>query len=204
MPAQLKHAWLDLITASVVGVCYAVLLAFVGPQRAQVAIALMAIGALAPLFYRRPAGSNAVVSDERDRMIGSIALSSLHAGDLLERSGVGPASTGRATRSVSFPVDAALAVGGEVAAGDRICLVGRNGSGKSTLLRIAAGLVQSDSGRRFAQPGATIRYLPQEPDFEGFPTTLAYVEAGVTTPVIALLPVGVDPATAAQSLAPTS
>ena len=28
-----------------------------------------------------------------------------------------------------------------VAAGDRICLVGRNGSGKSTLLRIAAGLV---------------------------------------------------------------
>src|SRR5205085_7888524 len=31
-----------------------------------------------------------------------------------------------------------------VAAGDRICLVGRNGSGKSTLLRIAAGLVPPD------------------------------------------------------------
>jgi ATP-binding cassette subfamily F protein uup len=30
-----------------------------------------------------------------------------------------------------------------VAAGDRICLVGRNGSGKSTLLRIATGLVQA-------------------------------------------------------------
>ena len=45
-----------------------------------------------------------------------------------------------------------------VSAGDRVCLVGRNGSGKSTLLRIAAGLVQADSGRRFAQPGATIRY----------------------------------------------
>jgi ATP-binding cassette subfamily F protein uup len=68
-----------------------------------------------------------------------------------------------------------------VAAGDRVCLVGRNGSGKSTLLRIAAGLVQSDSGRRFAQPGATIRYLPQEPDFSGFDTTLAYVEAGLVT-----------------------
>ena len=65
-----------------------------------------------------------------------------------------------------------------VSAGDRICLVGRNGSGKSTLLKIAAGSVQADSGRRFAQPGATIRYLPQEPDFEGFATTLAYVEAG--------------------------
>ena len=66
-----------------------------------------------------------------------------------------------------------------VAAGDRVCLVGRNGSGKSTLLRIAAGLVQPDAGRRFAQPGATIRYLPQEPDFSGFATTLAYVEAGL-------------------------
>ena len=65
-----------------------------------------------------------------------------------------------------------------VSAGDRVCLVGRNGSGKSTLLRIAGGLVAADSGRRFAQPGATIRYLPQEPDFEGFATTLAYVEAG--------------------------
>ena len=65
-----------------------------------------------------------------------------------------------------------------VSAGDRVCLVGRNGSGKSTLLRIAAGLVQPDSGRVFTQPGATVRYLPQEPDFSGFATTLAYVEAG--------------------------
>jgi len=65
-----------------------------------------------------------------------------------------------------------------VSAGDRVCLVGRNGSGKSTLLRVAGGLMQSDSGRRFAQPGATIRYLPQEPDFSEFSTTLAYVEAG--------------------------
>src|SRR5579863_6229386 len=66
-----------------------------------------------------------------------------------------------------------------VSAGDRVCLVGRNGSGKSTLLRIAAGLIEPDSGRRFAQPGATIRYLPQEPDFSGFATTLDYVEAGL-------------------------
>src|SRR5437762_7605533 len=65
-----------------------------------------------------------------------------------------------------------------VAAGDRICLVGRNGSGKSTLLRIAAGLVQPDAGYRFAQPGTTINYLSQEPDLSGFATTLAYVEAG--------------------------
>ncbi|WP_293855912.1 ABC-F family ATP-binding cassette domain-containing protein [uncultured Alsobacter sp.] len=66
-----------------------------------------------------------------------------------------------------------------VAPGERLCLVGRNGSGKSTLLRIAAGLVESDRGTRFVQPGATVRYLPQEPDLGDFETTLAYVEAGL-------------------------
>ncbi|MCW3474023.1 ABC-F family ATP-binding cassette domain-containing protein [Limobrevibacterium gyesilva] len=66
-----------------------------------------------------------------------------------------------------------------VSPGDRLCLVGRNGSGKSTLLRIAAGTLQPDAGVRFLQPGVTVRYLPQEPDLTGFPTTLAYVEAGL-------------------------
>ena len=66
-----------------------------------------------------------------------------------------------------------------VSAGERVCLVGRNGSGKSTLLRIAAGLVDFDRGTRFVQPGATVRYLPQEPDFAGYATTRAYVEAGL-------------------------
>jgi ATP-binding cassette subfamily F protein uup len=67
-----------------------------------------------------------------------------------------------------------------VSPGERVCLVGRNGSGKSTLLKIAAGLVTADSGTRFIQPDATIRYLPQEPDMSGFATTLAYVESGLT------------------------
>jgi ATP-binding cassette subfamily F protein uup len=66
-----------------------------------------------------------------------------------------------------------------VAAGERICLVGRNGSGKSTLLKIAAGLLTSHDGKRFLQPGATIRYMHQEPDFADAPTVLAYVEAGL-------------------------
>jgi ABC transport system ATP-binding/permease protein len=67
----------------------------------------------------------------------------------------------------------------QVSPGERLCLVGRNGSGKSTMLKIAAGLVEADSGERFVQPGATMRYLPQEPDLSGFATTLDYVIAGL-------------------------
>ena len=63
--------------------------------------------------------------------------------------------------------------------GDKIALVGRNGSGKSTLLKIAAGEIEADGGKRFLQPGATIRYLPQEPDLSGYATTLAYAAAGL-------------------------
>ena len=59
---------------------------------------------------------------------------------------------------------------------DRICLVGRNGSGKSTLLKIAAGQVEADDGERYVDPGATLRYLPQEPHLTGFETTRAYAE----------------------------
>jgi ABC transport system ATP-binding/permease protein len=66
-----------------------------------------------------------------------------------------------------------------VSAGERVCLVGRNGTGKSTLLKITAGLVEPDSGERFVQPGAIVRYLPQEPDLSAFATTLAYVESGL-------------------------
>jgi len=67
-----------------------------------------------------------------------------------------------------------------ISMGDRAALVGRNGSGKSTLLRIAAGLVESDKGTRFLQPGTSIRYMPQEPDFSGFATLRDYVLSGLS------------------------
>ena len=66
-----------------------------------------------------------------------------------------------------------------VSTGERVSLVGRNGSGKSTLLKIAAQVVEPDKGSVFVQPGALVRYLPQEPDFLGFATTLEPL--GLTT-----------------------
>jgi ABC transport system ATP-binding/permease protein len=66
-----------------------------------------------------------------------------------------------------------------VSSGDRIALVGRNGSGKSTLLKIAAGFIEPASGEVFKHPAATVRYLAQAPDFDGFASVRAYVEAGL-------------------------
>ena len=66
-----------------------------------------------------------------------------------------------------------------VSVGERLCLVGRNGSGKSTLLKMAAGMIEPDSGTRFVHPGANMRYLHQEVDFTGYETTRQFVEAGL-------------------------
>ena len=64
-----------------------------------------------------------------------------------------------------------------IAPGERLCVVGRNGSGKSTLMKIVAGLVEPDSGERFVRPGATVAYLPQDPELGGFATLGDYAAA---------------------------
>ena len=67
-----------------------------------------------------------------------------------------------------------------IAPGERLSLIGRNGAGKSTLLRILAGEPIADSGTRFAQPGAVVATLPQEPDFTGHETVAHYVTSALT------------------------
>src|SRR5258708_17433264 len=66
-----------------------------------------------------------------------------------------------------------------IAPGERLSLIARNGAGKSTLLRILAGEPIADAGTRFAQPGATIASLAQEPDFSGHASVAHYVASAL-------------------------
>jgi ATPase subunit of ABC transporter with duplicated ATPase domains len=70
-----------------------------------------------------------------------------------------------------------------VAPGHRVGVVGPNGIGKSTLLRVLAGLERPERGTiTLAPPGATVGYLPQEPERPEGETVLAFLarRAGVT------------------------
>jgi len=50
--------------------------------------------------------------------------------------------------------------------GAKIGVLGPNGAGKSTLLRIMAGIDKDYNGEAWAAEGATVGYLPQEPDLD--------------------------------------
>jgi ATP-binding cassette ChvD family protein len=50
--------------------------------------------------------------------------------------------------------------------GAKIGVLGPNGAGKSTLLRIMAGIDKEFNGEAWAAEGATVGYLPQEPDLD--------------------------------------
>lgn len=59
--------------------------------------------------------------------------------------------------------------------GEKIGLIGINGTGKSTLLKLAAGLEEPDGGTVIRGRNLTVRYLPQNPDFDPEDPVLAGV-----------------------------
>ena len=63
--------------------------------------------------------------------------------------------------------------------GVKIGVVGVNGAGKSTLLKIMAGLDRDFSGEAWSAEGATVGYLPQEPQLDESMTVRDNVMLGV-------------------------
>ncbi len=63
--------------------------------------------------------------------------------------------------------------------GAKIGVLGANGSGKSSLLRIMAQLDTTFSGHAQLAPGATVGFLPQEPELDETTDVRGNVEAGM-------------------------
>ncbi len=63
--------------------------------------------------------------------------------------------------------------------GAKIGVLGPNGAGKSTLLKIMAGVDTDFSGEAWAAEGATVGYLPQEPQLDPKLTVLENVMTGL-------------------------
>ncbi len=61
----------------------------------------------------------------------------------------------------------------------KIGVLGPNGSGKSTLLRIMAGIDKEFTGEAWLAEGATVGYLPQEPQLDPTKDVLGNVMEGV-------------------------
>jgi ATP-binding cassette subfamily F protein uup len=66
--------------------------------------------------------------------------------------------------------------------GERVGLIGVNGSGKSSLMKILAGATPPDRGELQLRRGASVTYLPQEPQFA--PETTVESELSVASPLL--------------------
>src|SRR5215470_9354932 len=63
--------------------------------------------------------------------------------------------------------------------GAKIGVLGHNGAGKSSLLRIMAGQDDQFTGEAMPGKGATVGFLPQEPQLDPRKSVLGNVEEGV-------------------------
>ena len=70
MSAQQKHAWLNLVVATVSMLAYFALWPLIGPWRAMGAFGLLGFAGFGAFFYFKGKKTGRVVSDERDQMIG--------------------------------------------------------------------------------------------------------------------------------------
>jgi len=61
---------------------------------------------------------------------------------------------------------------------DKIGVIGANGTGKSTFLKIVAGVESADTGNITVRNQTNIRYLAQDPVFDGEMTLLEHVYSG--------------------------
>ncbi len=61
----------------------------------------------------------------------------------------------------------------------KIGIIGKNGAGKSTLMKIMAGLDTSYNGEAWLAKGATVGYLPQEPELDKEKTVYENIISGL-------------------------
>ena len=61
----------------------------------------------------------------------------------------------------------------------KIGVIGHNGAGKSTVLKIMAGLDESFNGQAILKSGATVGYLPQEPQLDPSKDVRGNIDEGV-------------------------
>ena len=67
----------------------------------------------------------------------------------------------------------------QVAAGERLALIGRNGTGKSTLLKIVSGEIPPDAGVVWREPGTRVARLEQDVPLDTHDTVFDVVAQGL-------------------------